>query len=281
MNSLALELVDEIIGHVDEKDDISHFHLRACSLVCRFWLPSSQRRLFHHINLMPRRVQLKKQHAQIQRLDQVLLHSPHLTSYIRVLELPDLSCELYSYSHLAPLTAIDEPLAPLLRKLTHVQKLKISRLAWSDLPGDFRQLLCQVVELPSVAFVCFTNTHFIPDDFTNFINHARGLTGLSLILDDVSWVPQPPLETNQVQDNNQRVERNRIHLTSLDVRPRCGQINSALTNWLLGPRSNFDLSHIHTLHIELPDTEDASVTRLLRAMGSSLKHVSIVPQRYR
>ncbi|KAF8472895.1 hypothetical protein JB92DRAFT_3134882 [Gautieria morchelliformis] len=280
MNNLALELVDKIISHVDEEDDISHCHLRACSLVCRLWLPSSQRRLFRHIKFVPRPVRLKKQHAQIQRLDQVLLHSPHLTSYIRVLELPDLSCELYSYNHLAPSTATDEPLAPLLRKLTHVQKLKISRLAWSDLPGDFRQLLCRVVELPSMVFVCFTKIQFIPDDFTNFINHARGLTGLSLILDDASGVPQHPLETNQVQDNNQRVERNRIHLTSLDMRTRWGQNNSVFINWLLGPRSHFDLSHIHTLHIGLPDTEDASVTRLLRAIGSSLKHVSIVPQRY-
>jgi F-box domain len=91
MNSLPLELIDDIVAHVDEKDDISHFHLLSCSLVCRLWLPSSKRRLFHHIKFMfrpPRRDQL---HAQIQRLDPVLPNSPHLTRYIRVVELPDLS----------------------------------------------------------------------------------------------------------------------------------------------------------------------------------------------
>ncbi|KAF8472896.1 hypothetical protein JB92DRAFT_1915796 [Gautieria morchelliformis] len=211
MNSLALELLDEIIGHVDDDDN-----LRACSLVCRFWLPSSQRRLFHHIYLI---VQLATLHAHIQRLDQVLLHSPHLTSYIRVLELPGLSCELYTYNHPSSpgWTAIDKPLASLLRKLTDVQKLKISRLAWGDLPGDFRQSLCQVLELPSMASVCISDTEFILDDFTNFINHARGLTGLSLNFVDMSWDLQHPMETNQVEDNKQRFERHRIHLTSLDM----------------------------------------------------------------
>ncbi|KAF8481426.1 hypothetical protein JB92DRAFT_3132829 [Gautieria morchelliformis] len=258
MNSLALELIDEIIGHVDEKDDISHFRLLACSLVCRFWLPSSQRRLFHHINLKHRPVQLEKRHAQIQRLDQVLLNSPHLISYIRVLELPDLSCSAVS--------AYPDPSAP---------KLKISGLEWSVLPGDFRQSLCQVLELPSMAFVCVNDPlSYRMDDFTNFITHARGLTGLSLNLIDATCVPRPPWETKQGEDNEQRFERNSVHLTSLDM--RCGDNNPAFIDWLLGPRSHLAVSHVHTLHIALHLTEDGSVNRLLRAIGSSLKHVSII-----
>ncbi|KAF8493601.1 hypothetical protein JB92DRAFT_2998302 [Gautieria morchelliformis] len=282
MNNLPRELVDDIIGHVDE-DDISHFRLLACSLVCRFWLPSIQRRLFHHVNLtQPRLVELAKRHAQIQRLDQVLLNSPHLISYIRVLELPDLSISglsIYHYPGSPGWTAIDKPLPALLRKLTHVQKLKISDLAWSVPSGDFRQSLCQVLELPSMAFVCINDALFYQmDDFTNLINHARGLTGLSLNLIDVIWVPRCPLETKQGEDNDQRFEGNGIHLASLDV--LCGNDNSefisGFINWLLGPRSHFGVSHIHTLHIALPDTEDDSVNRLLCAIGSSLKHVSII-----
>ncbi|KAF8531627.1 hypothetical protein JB92DRAFT_3138741 [Gautieria morchelliformis] len=281
MNSLPLELIEEIISHVDEKDDISHFHLLACSLVCRFWLPSSQRRLFHHINLKRRPVQLEKLCAQIQRLDQVLLNSPHLTSYILVLELPawlrDISPYDYPYSPYQ--ITIDNRLPPLLRKLTHVQKLKISGLAWSVLPGDFRQSLCQVLELPSMAVVCVDDALFTRmDEFTNFISHARGLTGLSLNLIDVAWVPRRPLETKQGEDNEQRFERNSIHLTNLDM--KCEYDNSAFINWLLGPRSHLDVSHIHTLHIGLlvgaDGPEDDSANRLLHAIGSSLKHVSII-----
>ncbi|KAF8479951.1 hypothetical protein JB92DRAFT_3042059 [Gautieria morchelliformis] len=279
MNSLGLEVIDEIIGHVDDKDDISHFHLRACSLVCRFWLPSTQRRLFRHIKFMPGLEQ--PAHAQIHRLNQVLLNSPHLISYILVLELLSTSrLPAYHPSGTPGWIALHNPLPPLLRKLTHVQKLKFPRLVWSLLPGDVRQSLCQVLELPSMAFVCVDALFTRMDEFTNFINHARGLTGLSLNLIDVSWVPRRwrPLETEtkQGEDNEQRFERNRIHLTNLDMRPRWTHNHSVFINWLLGPRSHLGVSHIHTLHVWLPATEDASVNRLLRAIGSSLKHVSII-----
>ncbi|KAF8507986.1 hypothetical protein JB92DRAFT_653343 [Gautieria morchelliformis] len=246
------------LGHVDEKDNISHFHLRACSLVCRFWLPSSQRRLFHHVNLNPpsESVLLAKLHAQIRRLDQVLLNSPHLTNYIIVLELP---CRSSSDLPRYPLpgspgwTVIEKPLSRLLRKLTHVQKLIISGLAWRFLTGDFRQSLFQVLELPSMEFLCITerrsnhaeSTHM--DDLTNFINHARGLTGLSLTYINVSRLPASLLETKQGEDDQQRFERNCIHLTSLGLRR--GSDNSTFISWLLGPRSHLGVSHIHTLHI--------------------------------
>jgi hypothetical protein len=55
-------------------------------------------------------------YARIQRLEQVLLNSPHLTSYIRVVELPDLSSNFYT----CEITTL-----PTMRKFTHVQKLKI------------------------------------------------------------------------------------------------------------------------------------------------------------
>ncbi|KAF8472891.1 hypothetical protein JB92DRAFT_1915609 [Gautieria morchelliformis] len=285
MNSLSRELIDIIIDHVDE-DDIGHSRLRDCSLVCRFWLPSIQRRLFHHINLSsrlttrsrPRLEDRAKRHAQIQRLDQVLLNSPHLISYIRVLELPALSgSALSAYpdaSSPVRWTKIYKPLSLVLRKLTHLQKLKISGLDWRLLTRDFRQLLCQVLELPSMAFVSITKAQFRMADLTNFINHARGLTGLSLNTISRSWIPRR-LDTKPGEDNDQRFERNSIHLTSLDVMCRCN--NSAPLNWLLEARSHFDVSHVHTLHIAPRDPEDgACVNRLLRAIGSSLKHVSII-----
>ncbi|KAF8513359.1 hypothetical protein JB92DRAFT_2923972 [Gautieria morchelliformis] len=268
MNSLAIELIDDIIGHVNEDYRIRS-HMHSCSLVCRIWLPSSQRRLFHHIRL-PR---LSKLEAKIQRLDQVLLYSPHLASYIRVLELPDL--ENYGdpmyHEHRPPAwNAIDKRLSSLLHKFTHLQKLNISGLA-----GDFRQSLCRVLELPSMAFVSIHYAQFIcMDDFTNFINHARGPIGLYLGNIETSWVPPQSFkaETKQAEDNKEEFDRHRIpHLTRLDMGCR-----SIFVNWLLGPRPHLDVSHIHTLHIHLPMTQDDSVNRLLCGIGSSLKHVSII-----
>ncbi|KAF8506113.1 hypothetical protein JB92DRAFT_751842 [Gautieria morchelliformis] len=62
------------------------------------------------------------------------------------------------------------------------------------------------------------------------------------------------------------------HLTRLDMRWN----NSTFDNWFLGPRSHVDVSHVHTLHIHLPRTEDDCVNLLLCAIGSSLKHVFFI-----
>jgi hypothetical protein len=100
---------------------------------------------------------------------------------------------------------------------------------------------------------------------------ARGLTGLPLNFIHTSCVPLNQLETKDGEDKKHRFEWNHIsHLTRLDI--RCGGNNSVFINWLLGPRSYLGLSHIHTLHVCLPDTaEDDSVNWLLRAIVSDVE----------
>jgi hypothetical protein len=275
INSLAVELIDAIIGYVDEKDDISRNHLLSCSLVCRLWISSSQRRLFHHIKFG--KIWYNAQaHPGVQQLDQVLVHSPHLASYIRVLELPNLSIDrLSTYSLYRGRIGTDELLSPLLPKLTQVQRLNISGLAWNYSTGDFRQSLCRVLELPSMAFVCIHDAQFIgADDFTTLLNHTRGLLGLSL-----KHIHVPPqslrVYTNQREDTKETFERQPLsHLTFLDA--ICVWYGSSFFDWIHGPRSHFRISHIHTLHMNTPFTEHDSVNRLLRAIGSSLRHVSIL-----
>ncbi|KAF8511970.1 hypothetical protein JB92DRAFT_2930925 [Gautieria morchelliformis] len=210
-------------------------------------------------------------HAEIQRLDKVLLNSPHLASYVRVLELPNLQG--------SGLISNDNPLSPLLGKFTLVRELKIWGLNWRFMPGSLRQSISRVLELPSMAFLYVNNGQFIcMDDFANFINQARGPIGLSL-----NRIHTAPvllrgfnLGTKQVEDNEdnkEKFERRRMcHLTRLDVRLD----NCIFDTLFFGPRSHVDVSHVHTLHIHLPRTEDDCVNLLLCAIGSSLKHVSFV-----
>ncbi|KAF8500081.1 hypothetical protein JB92DRAFT_3215219 [Gautieria morchelliformis] len=122
---------------------------------------------------------------------------------------------------------------------SQVQKLKIWNMPWDILPGKLRQSLCRELELPSITFV-------------------RSFKR----------------ETKQAEDNKDKVERHSIcRLTSLDM--RCWDI-STFVNWLLEPRFHVDASHLHTLHIHLPDIiEDDSVNGLLCAIGSSLRHLSL------
>ncbi|KAF8510440.1 hypothetical protein JB92DRAFT_439563 [Gautieria morchelliformis] len=270
MDILALELIDEIIGHVDEKDGLRRFDLRTCSLVCRFWVPSSQRRLFHRIEFKHPRWEYRELHAEIRRLDQVLLNSSHLANYIQVLKLPDMSC----VSRFTDVQGVDVPLSPLLPKLTQVQKIEIEGLAWNDLPRDLRQSLCQLLELPSMTSVCLYRAQFnCMDDFMNFINHARSLTRLFLH-EDATWrMSHNPVALEDTQaDDNKQFER--CCISRLDMRFRYS--NFASVTWLLGPRSHLDVSYIHTLHTCLPpEAKDDSFNRLLCAIGSSLKHLFI------
>jgi hypothetical protein len=114
------------------------------------------------------------------------------------------------------------------------------------------------------------------EDFANFINHARGLTGLSLNRINTSLFPQvyDNAKTEQGEADKDTLEPHHIsHLNRLDM--ACSD-NSVFVNWLLGPQPHLGVSQIHTLHISLPETEDGSVNRLLRAIGNSLKHVSII-----
>ncbi|KAF8509133.1 hypothetical protein JB92DRAFT_2948378 [Gautieria morchelliformis] len=269
MNSLSPELIDDIIGHVYEADyDIcrndvgplekgDYSDLLTCSLVCRLWLLSSQRRLFHYIILGS----VSRVEAKIQRLDQVLLNSPHLASSIQVLYLPDLDSygEYGYFEHRHPACiAIDKRLSSLLHKCTHLQ-----------------QSLCRVLELPSMVFVYVHRTRFrYTDHFTNFTNHARGLTGLTSGFIETSCPQCFKVEAKQAEDNKEKFERHCIsHLTRLNV--VCYD-NSLSAHWLLGPRSHVDLLHVHTLHIFICFDQYVSVNRLLWAVGSSLKHITII-----
>jgi hypothetical protein len=281
MNRLPPELIDAIIGHVSEESTWNgRSHLPACSLVCRLWRPFSQSRLFHHIDCG--RLVGSALDAELRRLDQTLLNSPHLASYIRVLELPVMDSRRLSnqleHQSRPDSIGLDKSLSPLLLKLTRVQRLKIRGMDWNVLPGDFAELLCRVLQLPSMTYVDIDDARFIcMDDFTNFISHAGGLTGLSLRDIDTAWVPRHSfkVETKQAEDNKERSVPHRIsHLNRLDM--MCRGITSMFGNWLLGPQSHLGVSHIHTLHLVVAMPEGDSSNRLLRAIGSSLKHLSIM-----
>jgi hypothetical protein len=204
MNSLVLELVEAIIGHVGESS-ADRSHLLACSLVCRLWFPLSQSRLLYHIKF--RKWPIGELNAEIQALDQVLLKWPHLASYIRVLELPNMS---KSDPRMRSRITIHK-LSQLLCKFTQVQQIRISGLPWNVMPGDLKQSLCRVLKLPSMAFVHISGSQFVSmDDFADLLNHARDSTGLSLDYISTLCLPRRPLETKHGEDNKQTLERHHI-----------------------------------------------------------------------
>ncbi|KAF8492127.1 hypothetical protein JB92DRAFT_1246385 [Gautieria morchelliformis] len=74
---LPRELIDAVTDNLHEDHDRDG--LLACSLVCRSWVPSSQRRLFQRITFV-------LDGDDCERKAQTFLSSPHLFNYIRELK---------------------------------------------------------------------------------------------------------------------------------------------------------------------------------------------------
>ena len=168
----------------------------------------------------------------------------------------------------------DQTLPLLLPKLTSLTGIELRRLRWSTVPTDLRQSICGVLELPSLTSVniekgTFTNI----DDFTSLLCYAKGLTSLSLI--NVSIQSTKP-SADEHEDREAEAEEQRLrscmqrHLVCLRL-----MLNDlpVFVHWLLGPRSPWDVSYIHTLQIlDIYESDTNATNRLLQAIGSSLRY---------
>jgi hypothetical protein len=172
--------------------------------------------------------------------------------------------------------ATDETLPLVLRKLGNLQALDFTDLRWSTFTVDLRQSLCWVLQLPSITRLGIETGSFRNlDDFFNFISHAQDLTTLSLFDTSTSSMDEEPLTPgDQEEIGGGRIDTwnkwgrlSELYLMSYN------HPSTVLIDWLLGPRSFADISHVETLCV-VPPPGDA-VNRLLRSIGSSLKDLEL------
>jgi hypothetical protein len=279
MTRVPQELICAIVDSFHTPDEYLHPDardaLRICSLVCRSWLPVCQRRLFHTIVCTAQSCCRTCPAALSPH--QALLDSPHLAGYIRELKLWDTTCMFCGKSWMTTHSSL--PLV--LRNLKNLQNLEFQTLRWSTLPVDLKNSLCWVLQLPSITMLKLSIDHFSRfDDFFNLISHARDLTSLVLIDTRTSSTDQGPLTLGDPQEmgDGRMLTGNRWRrLTDLRllsyVHPSTILV---LVDWLLGPRSLADVSHVEILHIAPPGDV---INRLLHTIGSSLKelHVHLPP----
>ncbi|KAF8492128.1 hypothetical protein JB92DRAFT_1246641 [Gautieria morchelliformis] len=228
---LPRELIDAVTDNLHEDHD--HDGLLACSLVCRSWVPSSQRRLF-------RRITFVLDGDDCERKAQTFLSSPHLFNYIRELKV-HLRGDWAAWKQ----ATLDQSLlAAVLRKLSKLQSIELRNLHFHELAVDLRQSLRRVLLLPS-------------------------LTSLTLeIFNDTSINCFQNLLTRGDQENDDE-PRERICLSDLEI----GDRSRLPIDWFLEPRSPFEMSHIQTLRVTSDEDDEKALNRLLRTIGSSLKHL--------
>ena len=271
---LPQELIDTIIENIDV--DVNQWTLRCCSLACSSLLHSSRRRIFHRIVLYPQPghyyISGSKPTSRCQRLHNLLLKSPHIATFIQELKLYD-----GQPGNGRDWMGSDPSLPLVLGMLKDLARLELRRLEWGKLPLAIRQSIQNVLELPSLHFVQMELSFFASiDDFSSLLSHAEGLTGLSLAEIYTSWGEPLSLEGSSPRRDTkeQGVYSDRWrHLLDLRL-----QVNncSEFVNWILGPHSLLDVSHIQTLHItHYSRSEEHIINRLLHAIGGSLKHFKL------
>jgi hypothetical protein len=179
----------------------------------------------------------------------------------------------------------DQTLPLLLGLLKDLTRIELRRLEWNILPLDLRQSVCRVLELPSMTSFEIERSDFASmDDFTSLLSHAKGLTCLSLaeVSTERRFLEPPSREDMKrgVIGKGQgfRSHHRRRHLLDLclNLTGYSGSSCSEFINWLLGPQSPLEVSHIRTLHVSHYSQSDArAVNELLHAIGSSLRHFKL------
>jgi hypothetical protein len=266
---LPQELIDTILENIDV--DVDQWTLRCCSLACSSLLHSSRRRIFRRI-VLHNYTSGSKPTSHCQRLHNLLLKSPHIATFIQELKLYE-----GQYGKGQDWMGSDPSLPLVLGMLKDLARLELRRLEWGKLPPAVRQSIQNVLELPSLHFVQMERSFFANmDDFSSLLSHAEGLTGLSLAEFYTSWgEPVSPEGSSRGRDTKEQgvYSDRRRHLLDLRL-----QVNnySEFVNWILGPHSLLDVSHVQTLHITHHSrSEEHIINHLLHAIGGSLKHFKL------
>jgi hypothetical protein len=261
---LPQELFDIIIDNLNDCPRTLH----NCALVCRSWVHLSRRHLFRRIVLYPPRC---RGLSHCWRLHRLLLRSPHIATYIQELKVYEGQEEKRE-----AWIGSDQTLPLVMGLLRDLTKIEFRRLEWSILPQDLRQSICRVLELPSMTSLEIERSDFASmSDFASLLSHAEGLTSLSLIgVSTNRFLEHGAVGEGQGVRSNHR----RRHL--LDLRLHLmgysGTGFSVFVDWLLGPQSSLEVSHIRTLHIPQYGQSDVHVVnKLLHAIGSSLRHFKL------
>jgi hypothetical protein len=239
--------------------------LHMCSLVSRSWRHPSHRRLFHRIVLFPAYPRPRRSVLPSVRLHKILLEDPYIADCIQ--ELKVFEGKRCKGEHWVE---TDQTLPLLLLMLTNLKRIELMRLYWNVLSPDLRQSIRSVLQLPSLTFVEIVDSNFASmDDFISLLSYAENMTVLSL-KDITSYFPEclRQEETGaKEQPFDSYPQKRLLELNwTLDHAPR-------FCDWLLGPQSPWEVSHVHTLKMfRVYESDINAINRLLHAIGSGLQH---------
>jgi len=251
---LPQELVDQIIDHLWD-DPLS---LRACSLSCSAWLPSSRTHIFREVKLDGAVACL--------RFEELLQASSDIIAvYIR-----NLFIEAHHFSYNAdalrnPSSTWVARIPSLLERLPRVIELGFTSLNWSALRMDAgrSEMLCN--KLADVRHLHLSNVHFETSaQAYSVLSAAKKLAQLRF--DRVYWNCWSPTSTLDSSGTLTPSPLRRLLLQS-------GSPPNLVIDWLLSSYQNLEIRDLCVRWRERGNTR--ALGGLLRAAGPRLEHLYI------
>ncbi|OCH92083.1 hypothetical protein OBBRIDRAFT_751976 [Obba rivulosa] len=255
---LPPELVDETIDHLWD-DPVS---LKACSLTCRSWVPSSRLHLFRTVRL--------RNGTECTRFETLVTNTPAIARCVRQLTL---SAEYRGVDGQGQPVHDDEWIdtaAELARKLERVTTLGLSRVRWYALQPETQRAFKGLFKNVKTLFL-FEVRFDTSKDVLDFLSAFPVLA--SLYFHGVSW--HNDLLGHATLDDLKKLtgkaEHGRMQLSYLFLDSRSSP--TLVTEWLLNHPTEQRLRTIQLCWRELESMK--SVGDLLHASGASLERLQV------
>ncbi|KJA20175.1 hypothetical protein HYPSUDRAFT_204052 [Hypholoma sublateritium FD-334 SS-4] len=199
------------------------------------------------------------------QLSKALVDSPHISSYIKSLQISVTSPGVLRWFMTRSLN--DEEIAPILPKLSHLESISIAgwksgRLSWKELHSSLQASLMQALGSPSVTKVAINGVDHFPLSALNF---SPKLEHLSLI--QSMFVS----ESNPLQNG-----ASRPRLRSFTVRVSRLSL-PVILYWLFDTDTAPDVSNLQFLHVTSSSSNRKLLPRLLPICAESLQVLELDP----
>ena len=267
---LAQEIIDNIIDCCSSPRDLKV--LKVLSLVCRAFLPRSQRHIFVGIRIACaiHQGEIKTGGRRLDELYDILQHSPHIAGYVREIRLVVKDNDSWSAGNPKFEWIMDHLTRNRVFNRFHID-CHLSGDKVMIAPGhlpSFEQSFSQRYIVPFITSLKLYRVKNIP---ISLLVSSPGLQKLSLIRTTLGDMPNNPPNLNNNNTATLPKLQALFFYRSSDI------VTALLGNPQNGSPPLLDLSHLYTLSVNQDSLEDVQcATRIIQLTSRSLRQINFI-----
>lgn len=269
---LAQEIIDNIIDFCSTPKDLKI--LKVLSLVCRAFLPRSQRHIFVGIRIACaiHQGEIKTGGKRLDELYDILQHSPHIAGYVREIRLVVKDNDSWAAGNPKFEWIMDHLTRNRVFNRFHID-CHLSGDKVMIAPGhlpSFEQCFSQRYIVPFITSLKLYRVKNIP---IGLLLSSPGLQKLSLIRTTLGDMPNPPPPNNLHHNNATPLPK----LQALFFYRSSDTVTALLGNPQNGSPPLLDLSHLYTLSVNQDSLEDINCAiRIIQITSRSLRQINFI-----